>query len=204
MLPFHERLQAMQARTGSRLAIGIAPNIEKLPAPVGKIDDPFLPLGKLIIDTTADLVCAYVFHLGAYLSIGAAGAVALERTLGYVPQGILKILHGPFASDEYVRAAFDDALNADAVTLASLEVAEGYLARPHCAAFVERDTPPQADVPPNLGIYHQAELNYRPMHLISANLRLDWRFGEAVYRTRTFGFEAQLRAAGEEYAKHDT
>lgn len=94
MLSFADRLQAAQARTDSRLALGIAPNIEKLPAPVGKIDEPFLPLGKLIINTTSDLVCAYVFHLGAYLSIGAAGAIALERTLAYVPRGILKFCMG--------------------------------------------------------------------------------------------------------------
>lgn len=59
------------------------------------------------------------------------------------------------------------------------------------------------DVPKNLGIYHQAEPYYRPMRLMNANLQMDWRFGEAVYRTRTFNFEEQLRAACEEYAHHD-
>lgn len=90
MPTFRERWEAAQARSGGNLAIGIAPALDKLPAAVAKIDDPFLPLGKLIINTTADLVCAYVFHLSAYLAIGAAGAIALERTLAYVPTGILK------------------------------------------------------------------------------------------------------------------
>src|SRR5215831_914788 len=142
-LPFWELLAAAQQRNNSTLAIGLAPALNKLPYESQQWDDPFLPFGKAVIDTTSDLVCAYVFHLGAYLALGAAGAVALERTMAYVPSGIVKILHGPFASDEYVQAAFEDGFGANAVTLAIPFGGPGISVNPYLhklerGAFVQR------------------------------------------------------------------
>ena len=45
----------------------------------------FCLLIRGIIDATADLVCAYKPNLGFYLQWGAAGIIALERTIAYVP-----------------------------------------------------------------------------------------------------------------------
>src|SRR5215470_3431767 len=104
LMPFKDIVQAARERSNSRLAIGLAPTLEKLPLSIHRYDDPFLPYGKSIIDATHDLVCGYVFHLAAYLALGAAGAVALERTIAYVPAPLVKILHGPFASPDYARA----------------------------------------------------------------------------------------------------
>src|SRR5215813_1844305 len=117
-MKFLDRLEAAQQRNNSTLAIGIAPTLKKLPLEILRYDDPFLPFGQAVIDATGDLVCAYVFHLGAYLALGAAGAKALERTIAYVPSGIVKVLHGPFANAEYVRAAFEEGFGANAVTIA--------------------------------------------------------------------------------------
>ncbi len=193
MPTFRERWEAAQARSGGNLAIGIAPALDKLPAAVAKIDDPFLPLGKLIINTTADLACAYVFHLSAYLAIGAAGVIALERTLAYVPTGILKVLHAPFASAEYVRAAFEDALGADAVTLSSSEFAAAYLAQPRYGAFVPHGAPIPPERAAQLGTYVQHGDGTGAFCL--AELSLNWQFGARLYRTRTLDFEQDLRAA---------
>jgi hypothetical protein len=113
---FRDRLLSAQDRSHSRLAIGLAPSLKRLPLAMQRYDDPLLPFGKAVIDATHDVVCAYVFHLAAYLALGASGAVALERTMAYVPSPVGKILHGPFASAEYVQAA--DAFGADGVTLA--------------------------------------------------------------------------------------
>jgi len=190
---FRERWQAAQARSGGNLAIGIAPALDKLPAAVAKIDDPFLPLGKLIINTTADLTCAYVFHLSAYLAIGAAGIIALERTLAYVPSGILKVLHAPFASAEYVRAAFEDALGADAVTLSSPDFAPPYLAQARHGAFVPHGATVSAALSEQLGTYVQNSDGTGKFWL--ADLWLNWQFGAALYQTRTLAFEETLRAA---------
>lgn len=193
MPSFRERLAAAQARSGGNLAIGIAPALDKLPAAVAKIDDPFLPLGKLIINTTADLACAYVFHLSAYLAIGAAGVIALERTLAYVPSGILKILHAPFASTEYVRAVFEDALGADAVTLSSPEFAPPYLAQVHYGAFVPHGSAIPPEYAAQLGTYIQHSDGTGKFCL--AEFSLNWHFGATLYQTRTLAFEESLRAA---------
>src|SRR5262249_31784814 len=82
---FRALVEAAQERNQSTLAIGLAPALNKLPYEIQRYDDPFLPYTKAVIDTTADLVCGYVLHLGAYLALGAAGAVALERSLAYIP-----------------------------------------------------------------------------------------------------------------------
>src|SRR5258706_10668068 len=118
-MTFRDLLKGAQTQNRSTLALGLIPLLNRLPFEIQRFDDPFLPFGKAVIDATADLVCAYVFHLGAYLALGAAGAVALERTMAYVPPNIVKILHGPFANKDYVRAAFDEAFGAHAVTLAA-------------------------------------------------------------------------------------
>ncbi len=196
MPAFVERLRAAQTRSGGSLAIGIAPALDKLPAAVAKIDDPFLPLGKLIINTTADLACAYVFHLSAYLAIGAAGVVALERTLAYVPQGILKVLHAPFASTDYVRATFEDALGADAVTLSSADYAAPYLAQAQYGAFVPHGMPIPPHFAAQLGTYADLDAETRIVQL--AELSLVWHFGAALYGVRTLAFADALRAAAAE------
>src|SRR5258708_21188810 len=118
-MTFHHLLEAAQRVSQSTLAISLAPKLNQLPLEIQRYDDPFLPFGKAVIDATADLACAYVFHLGAYLALGGAGAVALERTIAYVPAGAIKILHGPFATAEYVSAAFGDGFGPDSVTLVS-------------------------------------------------------------------------------------
>src|SRR5512140_1136609 len=99
-MKFVERLAEAQTRNHSALVIGLAPALNRLPYPIQRYDEPLLPFGKAIIETTADLVCGYVFHLSAYLALGAAGAVALERSIAYTPGHVIRILHGPFASGE--------------------------------------------------------------------------------------------------------
>jgi hypothetical protein len=92
--------------------------------PLQSYDDPFLPFGKAIIAATRDLVRAYVFDLAAYLALGAAGAVALERTIAYVGEDNLTVLHGAFVGGDYAEAARGFA--ADAVTLVDAADAEPY------------------------------------------------------------------------------
>src|SRR5260370_22617647 len=80
-MKFLDRLEAAQTRNNSTLAIGIAPALKKLPYEIQRYDDPFLPFGKAIIDSTADLVCVYVFHLWPYLALGAAGGKTVVTTI---------------------------------------------------------------------------------------------------------------------------
>ena len=207
-MKFRELLEAAQTRSKSKLAIGIAPTLDTMPEPVSGYDDPFLPFGKLVIDTTANLVCAYFFHLGAYLSIGAAGAVALERTISYVPDGIVKILHGPFASEDYASAAFEDGFGADAVTLARrvmLPQITPYLEDPAHGVFIE-DTRGIANFPPILklhqdypgqfGFYRIAGTRHNELNLYpEPGPSIQWCWGDKVYLSRGSDFRDALLTA---------
>lgn len=140
--PFHEKWHAAQVQNQSRLALGIAPRLAKMPLPIARYDDPFLPFGRAIIEVTSDLVCAYVFDLASYLALGAAGARALERTIPLVPRHIPTILHGPFVTADYAQAAFENAFSADAVTLMTSDpdVIAAYLENPVHGVFVQQSS----------------------------------------------------------------
>jgi hypothetical protein len=113
---FEQKLQKAWQRSQSWHALMLRPILAKLPLPMQRYDEPFLPFGKAIIDATRDLVVAYIFDLAAYLALGAAGAIALERTIAYVNASgeTATILHGAFVSSDYVGAAV--AFGVDAVT----------------------------------------------------------------------------------------
>lgn len=121
------RLQQKIAQRQSNLIVWMRPRLPKLPLPMQRVDDPFLPFGKAIINATRDLVCGYMFDLAAYLAIGAAGAVALERTIAYVSDEAVSILHGPFASPDYAAVGGLAGFGVDAVTLTESGYAEAYL-----------------------------------------------------------------------------
>jgi orotidine-5'-phosphate decarboxylase len=126
-----------------------------------KHDDPFLPFLKAIVDATADLVCAYKPNLGFYLTLGAAGVIALERIIAYIPKHIPVILDAKFndignTAGAYAQGAFD-ALGADAVTVNPYLGQDGvapFLARADKAAFVlARTSNPSAHDFQDLPIY---------------------------------------------------
>lgn len=141
MRSFHNKLVAVQAHT-SRAALWISPRTFPLPLPMQRYDDPFLPLGKAVISATRGLACAYVFDFMAYLSIGAAGAVALERTIAYAGAGgeVVTILHGVFADGRYASLTDESAFGVDAITVTTPDVARVVMTRPDRYAFpVHRD-----------------------------------------------------------------
>jgi hypothetical protein len=117
LIGFAERIRTAQESARSALVIELAPSMEQMPYPLLRHDEPFLPFGKALIDVTADLVCGYLFNLAAYLSLGASGVVALERTMAYTPANRLKVVHGPFAGIDFARLLSPSAFDADAVTL---------------------------------------------------------------------------------------
>ena len=119
--PFLQKLTRAQARNDSWVCVGLDIAMAKMPLPMLKIDDPVFPFARDIIDATKDLVCAYKPNLGYFLAEGAAGMIALERMVRYIPDDIPVILDAKFAdigstAEQYARAAFE-AFKADAVTL---------------------------------------------------------------------------------------
>lgn len=81
-------VQAKHQRDG----LLIAPRINRMPLPIQRFDDPFLPFSKAIIDATRDLVSLYMLDVMAYLALGGAGGVALERTIDYINDEVPVIL----------------------------------------------------------------------------------------------------------------
>jgi hypothetical protein len=153
---FAGRLAALQRKRGTTLALLLRPRVAQLPLPIQKYDDPFLPFGKAIISATQPHVCAYVFDLAAYLALGAAGAVALERTIAYARANhdTLTILHGPFASPDYADAAGSGGFGVDAVTVTSDELLEAYTSQ-GLSAFAVRagQSPIIIPMPGDAGVF---------------------------------------------------
>jgi len=116
-----EKLQAIQQKNDSWLCVGLDPVPDRMPLPALQWDDPVLPFNKAIIDATADLVCAYKPNLGFYLQWGAAGVVALERTIAYIPSEIPIILDCKTGDIGHTQAAWGrgalDEWGVDAITV---------------------------------------------------------------------------------------
>ena len=116
-----EKLKAAQDRNDSWLCIGLDPDPDRLRVDALKWDEPILPFNKAIIDQTADLVCAYKPNLGFYLQWGAAGIIALERTIAYIPDDIPIILDCKTGDIGHTQAAWAkglfDVWGVDAITV---------------------------------------------------------------------------------------
>jgi orotidine-5'-phosphate decarboxylase len=117
-----EKLHRAQEKNNSWLCVGLDPQPDRLPVEaVWKWDEPLLPFNKVIIDHTADLVCAYKPNLGFYLQWGAAGVIALERTIAYIPDHIPVILDAKIGDIGHTQAAWGaglfDAWEVDAITV---------------------------------------------------------------------------------------
>jgi orotidine-5'-phosphate decarboxylase len=142
-MTFLDKLAEAQSHNRSWLCLGLDPVLAKMPLPLHKEDDPLLPFNKAMIDATADLVCAYKPNLAFYLAEGAAGLIALERTIAYIPDHIPIILDGKFGdigstAAGIARGAFE-VWGVDAVTVNPYVGEDGvapFLQRPDKAAFV--------------------------------------------------------------------
>jgi orotidine-5'-phosphate decarboxylase len=139
-----EKLAQAQDQNNSWLCVGLDPQPERLPVTALKWDEPILPFNKAIIDATADLVCAYKPNLGFYLQWGAAGVIALERTIAYIPDHIPVIVDCKTGDIGHTQAAWAaglyDAWEVDAVTVNPYVGAESVLPmvgdRPDKAVYV--------------------------------------------------------------------
>lgn len=121
-MSYIEKLKRIQDTNHSWLCVGLDPQPDRLPVEaIWKWDEPLLPFNQAIIDATADLVCAYKPNLGFYLQWGAAGVIALERTIAYIPDHIPVILDakiGDIGSTQHAwgKGLFDE-WDVDAITV---------------------------------------------------------------------------------------
>jgi orotidine-5'-phosphate decarboxylase len=130
-MDYLSKLRAAQTRNNSWLCVGLDPQPEKLPLPAMKWDEPILPFNKAIIEATADLVCAYKPNLGFYLQWGAAGIIALERTIAFIPKHLPIIIDCKTGDIGHTQAAWAagllDEWDVDAVTVNPFVGAEAVL-----------------------------------------------------------------------------
>jgi len=120
-MSYLEKLKAMQEQNNSWLCVGLDPDPKYLRVDGLKWDEPILPFNKAIVDATCDLVCAYKPNLGFYLQWGAAGVIALERTIAYIPKHIPIILDCKTGDIGHTQAAWAaglfDQWQVDAITV---------------------------------------------------------------------------------------
>ena len=154
---FLDTVKQAQAETGHNIILKLNPVFEMLPLPITRFDDPFLPFGKEVIQATQDLVCGYMFDMASYMAMAGAGAVALERTIRYVPKNRISILHGPFSGDGYSPMADVTGFGVDAITVSHTIWLDHYINHEPHAAFAMEDNP-TAVIPEKGGIYHSSKL----------------------------------------------
>lgn len=192
---FAEKITTAQRARGSDVILLIAPRLPRLPLPMQRYDDPFLPFGREIIRVTSDLVCGYLFDLAAYLTLGAAGIIALERTIPYTELDHVRVFHGPFVGVDYAAAAFEGNFNFDAVTLANDSHYSAYTQNVWNGAFVVRQGEAQ---PTPYGVYwtDAGLLTWPGAHPMRVA-------GESVlYADRGENFTEGVRAAVEKMRHH--
>jgi len=131
-----QKLITAQAASNSDWALYISPDIDKLPLEIQRFDNPYLPYMRAIYTATQDLVCAYVLDFGAYLRLGAAGAVALERSIDLIGDSHVVILDAAIASTRYAGLWEETAYGCDALTIADARVLSAYQARSDRVPFL--------------------------------------------------------------------
>jgi orotidine-5'-phosphate decarboxylase len=128
-MDFYGKLTAAWTKNNSLLCVGLDPDWAKMPGSFSGAYQPLFEYNQVIIDATADLVCAFKPNIAFYESPNehpddTTGLAQLKATIEYIHTeypDIPVILDAKRAdigntNDEYVKSVFDY-LDADAVTL---------------------------------------------------------------------------------------
>lgn len=184
---FVEKLANAQ-NAASAYGLYISPKVEFLPPEIARYDDPFLPYMRAIFAATRDFVCAYVFDFPAYITMGGAGTVALERSISIARDTHVTVIDGRFSTGAYAAIWDDTAFAVDAVTVAEGVSLDDYQLRDDRLAFVVGQDNGKAHFSPENGLF-RAEGVTLPL------LPLD-----TLYKARSLEFRASLREAVERHA----
>lgn len=141
---FEEKLRAVWQQTSSMLCVGLDPDPARFPDIFQKSPEPVFEFNKFIIDSVADLVCAFKPQIAHYAAIGAERQ--LEQSIQYIrhryPQLliILDAKRGDIGSTAqmYAQEAFER-YDADAVTMNPYmgdDAIEPFLVRPDRGAIL--------------------------------------------------------------------
>lgn len=188
-----QRFERAAEETGASVVLRINPRQSMLPLPIQRFDEPFFPFGKTIIQATHERVAAYLFDFASYLALGAAGVIALERTIAYA-SALQRptILDGPFWGPAYSVMLDELSFNLDAVTVIDAGSLESYADERHGAAFLSVSGSSEADVPYRGGLYlpDQGRLTFRDAtgHVIRYQVTGD----DVLYADRGYSFPEGL------------
>lgn len=136
-MTFTQKLKQAWQSQDSLLMVGLDPDIDRLPASIGKSDDALWQFCKGIVDSTAPIVCGFKPQIAYFASIGAEDV--LLSVCDYIrtqyPHLVLMLdaKRGDIGStaEHYAREAFER-YRADAVTInpyMGMDSAEPYLKR---------------------------------------------------------------------------
>ena len=187
------KFEQAAASTDARIALRLNPQLTMLPLPIGRFDEPFFPLGKTVIQATHKRVSAYLFDFAAYLALGAAGVIALERTIAYANSlDRVTILDGPFSGSAY-RVMLDElSFNLDAVTLADAADLPAYSGLGHGAAFVNMPGTDEQPVPDDAGLYYRDQNALVLPDTEGEPVRFSVAGDDVVYADRGYDFADHL------------
>ena len=119
-MTFNKTLQKCIRERKSLVCVGLDVVPDRFPAKLRNEKDPVFTFNKAIIDATCDYVAAYKPNLAFYEALGTYGLEALQKTVEYLPEGIIKIgdaKRGDIGStaEKYAQALFS--MGFDAVTV---------------------------------------------------------------------------------------
>jgi orotidine-5'-phosphate decarboxylase len=143
-MAFIEMLKARWRGAGTLLCVGLDPDPARFPKSLRSSDSPVFEFCKVIVDATADFVCAFKPQIAYFASAGAESE--LQRLIAYIRQAhpavpvILDAKRGDMAStaQHYAREVFER-YNAHAVTLSpylGFDSIEPYLSYAERGAFL--------------------------------------------------------------------
>ncbi len=120
-MKFNNKLSNASKKNNSLLCVGLDTDIDEIPSPLRKENDPIFDFNKRVIDATKDLVIAYKPNLAFYEAAGPEGMKSLMKTIEYIPTTIPIIAdakRGDIGNTAraYARAVFD-VFGFDAVTV---------------------------------------------------------------------------------------
>lgn len=104
------------------MCVGLDTDLQKLPLPQRNRPHAVLEFNKRIIDATVDLVSAYKINFAFYETLGKKGWEIMERTLKFIPSGIITIADAKRGdigntSSQYARAILHE-MGFDSITVA--------------------------------------------------------------------------------------
>ena len=118
---FIDKITLASEKADSLVCVGLDTDTEKIPAFLASEDDGVYRFNEAIIQSTADLVCAYKPNSAFYEALGSHGIEMLQKTCEIIPPEIpviLDIKRGDISNTALKHAHYAyDMLGADAVTV---------------------------------------------------------------------------------------